>query len=116
MTARPLPVIDTNSDIPENIAENLRKTSSIEQALEEVVVYTKALEAAVALSEKIMPASRKTIFLGINDLMARWQCKYAFANAFMHRKGSGAIKVGKKLLVDEKEVIAYEKLLKVRAR
>ena len=48
-------------------------------------------------------------YLTTADLMARWKCKYKFANAFMHRKGSGAFKIGRKMLVCEKEVIAYEK-------
>jgi len=50
----------------------------------------------------------KPNYLTISDLMERWKCKYTFANAFMHRKNSGAIKIGRKLLITEKEVINYE--------
>jgi len=53
-------------------------------------------------------------YLGTADLMERWKCQYSFANAFMHRKGSGAIKIGRKLLVDEKEVISHEQQNLVR--
>jgi hypothetical protein len=47
-------------------------------------------------------------YLTTDDLMERWKCKRAFANAFMHRRGSGAIKIGRRLLVTEREVERYE--------
>ena len=47
-------------------------------------------------------------YLTTTDLMERWKCKRPFALNFMHRKGSGAIKVARKLLVTEKEVERYE--------
>jgi len=53
-------------------------------------------------------------YLTTDDLMNRWKCKYTFANEFMHRKGSGAIKIGKRLLVTEAEVLAHEEASKVR--
>ena len=53
-------------------------------------------------------------FLTTDDLMERWKCQRAYANAFMHRKGSGAIKIGRRLLVTEKEVLAYEATRGVR--
>jgi len=53
-------------------------------------------------------------YLNTADLMSRWKCKYQCANAFMHRKGSGAFRIGRKLLVCEKEVQAYERANLVR--
>ncbi|MCL2526950.1 MAG: hypothetical protein FWE42_00930 [Defluviitaleaceae bacterium] len=55
-----------------------------------------------------------TKLLTTHDIMARWQCSYDTALAFMHRRGSGAVKPSKKLLVSEREVIAYENARKVR--
>jgi len=53
--------------------------------------------------------------LTTRDLMERWKCCYDVALAFMHRKGSGAIRIGRRIVVDEKEVIRYEESRKVRA-
>ena len=60
-------------------------------------------------------STRQPNYLTTADLMSRWKCKYSFANAFMHRIGSGAIKIGRKLLVDEQEVIEYEQLNRAKA-
>ena len=54
------------------------------------------------------------VYLTVSDLAERWQCGYAKAKAFMHRKGSGAIKIGNRLLVKEKEVINFEETQRVR--
>jgi len=59
-------------------------------------------------------AKKQPNYLGTADLIARWKCKYTFANEFMHREGSKAIKIGKKLLIDEREVIAYEEANRVK--
>ena len=53
-------------------------------------------------------------YLTTADLMARWKCGYRAANEFMHRKDVKAIKPSKLLLVNEKEVIAYEKARQLR--
>jgi hypothetical protein len=53
-------------------------------------------------------------YLTLEDLMKRWYCKRAFALNFMHREGSGAIKIGRRLLVTEKEVERYEATQGVR--
>jgi hypothetical protein len=55
-----------------------------------------------------------TIFLTTDDLMARWKCKYTYANTFMHRKGSGAIRIGKRLLITLSEVEQHEATCGVR--
>jgi hypothetical protein len=52
--------------------------------------------------------------LTTHDLMERWKCGYNVALAFMYRKGSGAIRIGRKIVVDEKEVIRYEESKRVR--
>ena len=57
--------------------------------------------------------TKDTIYLTTADLMKRWQCGYDAALAFMHRKGSGAIKPSKRLLVGLREVERYESLKKV---
>jgi len=53
-------------------------------------------------------------YLTTDDLMERWKCKRAFAMNFMHRKGSGAIKIGRRLLVTEREVERHESNCGVR--
>jgi len=53
-------------------------------------------------------------YLTTQDLQNRWHCEYSFALSVMHREGSGAIKIGRKLLITEKEVQAYERENKVR--
>jgi len=53
-------------------------------------------------------------FLTTHQLMERWSCSYTTANEFMHRKGSGAIKPSKLLLIPIKEVEAYEKMRKIQ--
>jgi hypothetical protein len=50
-----------------------------------------------------------------HDLMSRWGCSYRKTLEVMHRKGSRAIKPAKRLLIDEREVIAYEQANKVRS-
>jgi hypothetical protein len=47
-------------------------------------------------------------YLTTDDLAVRWKCSREFATAFMHRRGSGAIKIGRRLLVTEKEVVQHE--------
>jgi hypothetical protein len=53
-------------------------------------------------------------YLTTADLAARWHVCTITARNFMRRKGSGAIKISRKFLVTEKEVIAYEATQKVR--
>jgi hypothetical protein len=50
------------------------------------------------------------------DLMERWGCGYKKANAFMHRRGSGAIKPAGRLLISEIEIIVYEQLKRVNPK
>ena len=57
---------------------------------------------------------KQITYLSTADIMDRWQCSYDTALAFMHRKGSGAIRPSKRLLVSENEVISYENSKKVR--
>ena len=52
--------------------------------------------------------SREQVYLTTQDLMERWRCSYQTANRFMHRKGSGAIKPTRHLLVPLKKVIRHE--------
>ena len=58
---------------------------------------------------------KETKYLSIKDLMQRWHCSYDAALAFMHRKGSGAIKPSKLLLISLKEVEQYERTTKLHA-
>ena len=72
------------------------------------------LREADFIMKKLSPGTKQTTYLTTEDIQNRWQCSYSAANAFMHRKGSGAIKPSKRLLIPEKEVIAYENMHKVR--
>ena len=58
--------------------------------------------------------TNKKIYLTTEDLMERWQCSYNHANAFMHRRGSGAIKPAKRHLISLKEVEAHERTTTVK--
>jgi len=53
-------------------------------------------------------SNKQPNYLTTDDLAARWRVSRQYANAFMHRKGSGAIKIGRRLLITEKEVLAHE--------
>jgi len=53
---------------------------------------------------------KQPIYLTIKDLMERWQCSDAFAREFAHRKGSGAIKPAKQILIPLKEIEAHERM------
>jgi hypothetical protein len=57
---------------------------------------------------------KETIYLTTDDLMERWKCKRSYVINFMHREGSKAIKIGKRLLVTEAEVKQYEKSKQVK--
>lgn len=57
---------------------------------------------------------KQPVYLTTHDLMERWHCCYDQALAFMHRKGSKAIRIGKQIIVDQKEVEAYERMKGVR--
>ena len=76
--------------------------------------YAGLLQEAESVLSRLNP-KEATKYLSTHDLMERWQCSYNHAIAFMHRKGSGAIKPAKKLLVSEKEVLSYENMSKARA-
>jgi len=62
----------------------------------------------------MVKVKKQPIYLTTDDLAARWHCSRQYANAFMHRRGSGAIKIGRRLLVTEKEVEKYEETQGVR--
>ena len=71
------------------------------------------MRAAIQDLHRQGPSSAKP-FLTTHELMERWVCSYDAALAFMHRKGSGAIKPSKKLLVSLKEVERHERMMGVR--
>jgi len=53
-------------------------------------------------------------YLTIGQLMERWQCSDTFAREFAHRKGSGAIKPAKQILIPLREIEARENSSLVR--
>ncbi|MCL2498936.1 MAG: hypothetical protein FWE90_01210 [Defluviitaleaceae bacterium] len=57
---------------------------------------------------------RKPTYLNTTAIMERWGCDYGTALAFMHRRGSGAIKPAGRLLINESEVEEYEQAKRVR--
>ena len=57
---------------------------------------------------------KNKIYLTIEELMDRWQCKKTFAYEFAHRRGSGAIKPAGKILIPLKEVEERELSCAVR--
>ena len=69
------------------------------------------LQEQIASTAKTKPAEKfdESKYMTLKQLMARWNCKYTTANAFAHRKGSGAIKPKWKLLIPIKEVETYER-------
>ena len=69
------------------------------------------LQAQFASTNKTKPAEKfdESKYMTLKQLMARWDCKYTTANAFAHRKGSGAIKPKWKILVPIKEIVQHER-------
>ena len=81
----------------------------------EILAQLEIIKADIAnLRQQGPPDVSRPVYLSVADLEARWQCSYDVALAFMHRRGSGAIKIGKKYLVTLKEVEAYERMKEVR--
>ncbi|MCL2187785.1 MAG: hypothetical protein FWC16_01990 [Defluviitaleaceae bacterium] len=52
-------------------------------------------------------------YLTTNDLMERWNCAKYTALEAMHWEGSKAIKIGKRLLITEEGVQAYEEYKRI---